>query len=47
MAGSEIIADFSSEVTIDEDVNIVPFPEKLVNLKWLVYYRHEHNYYNE
>jgi hypothetical protein len=45
MAGSEIVGDYLFPATIDEKFIIVPFPEKMENLKYLVYYRHEHNYY--
>jgi hypothetical protein len=45
MAGTEIIADFSSPTDIEEEILIIPFPEKPTYLEHLVYLRHEHNYY--
>ena len=47
MAGAELIADFSHPWEFEEDLRIVPFPEALTNLEYLVYHRHEHNYYKE
>ena len=47
MAGTEIIADFESGITIKEEMLVVPFPEKTTDFSLLVYYRHEHNYYRE
>lgn len=46
MAGTEIVADFPA-YNIDEIMEIVPFPQKTEDLELLVYYRHEHNYYEE
>ncbi len=46
MAGTEIIADFS-HFNIEEEMTIIPFPTKTEDLEFLVYYRHEHNYYEE
>jgi hypothetical protein len=45
MAGTGIIADFDEKSTMHEVFDIIPFPNKIKNLKWLVYFRHEHNYY--
>ena len=47
MAGTEIISDFTPETKINEDIRIVPFPEKPTNLEFLVFSRHEHNYYKD
>ncbi|MEM6297440.1 MAG: hypothetical protein AAF740_02000 [Bacteroidota bacterium] len=43
-AGTEIIADFS-EFGLKESLTVVPFPEKCVSLKNIVYHRHEHDYF--
>ena len=40
-AGTEILSDFPDVKEFKEDIRVVPFPEKLINLKNLVYYHHE------
>jgi hypothetical protein len=45
MAGTEIVSNFPAGFVIEEIFETVSFPQKVSNLKWLVYYRHEHNYY--
>ncbi len=47
MAGTEIIGDFTEEFDIDEEFVITPYPNITDDYKYLVYYRHEHNYYKE
>lgn len=43
VAGTEILADFSSPADIGEEIVIIPFPEEPTHLEHLVYLRHEHN----
>jgi hypothetical protein len=45
-AAAEVIADFN-EYGLEEIIEYVAFPTKLSNLKNLVYFRYEHNYYKE
>ena len=46
MAAGEMIADFN-EYGLEEVIEYVPFPNKMIYLKNLVYLRHEHNYYRD
>lgn len=43
-AAGEVISEFSN-YGLEEIIEYCPFPKKMDNLKNLVYFRHEHNYY--
>ncbi len=45
MAGTEFVADLPADYQFEEEISILPFPNEIKNLKHLVFYRHEHNYY--
>ena len=45
MAGTELVADLPPSYDYEEIIEILPYPEEMNNLKNLVYFRHEHNYY--
>jgi hypothetical protein len=47
VAGTEIIAEFSAPIMIEDEIVTTPFPQKLEHLQHLVYLRHEHNYYRD
>ncbi|WP_445372306.1 hypothetical protein ACH518_06555 [Methylomonas sp. HW2-6] len=40
-AGTEVISDYPSEYTIDEQFIFLPWPERMTHLKHLVFLRHE------
>lgn len=41
IAGSELVADSPVSTEIEEQIIIIPFPEKPTHLEYLVYHRHE------
>jgi hypothetical protein len=41
MAGTEIISDFTVGFSIKEIFEVIPYPQKINHLKWVVYSRYE------
>jgi len=46
-AAAEVTSDFGPEIHVREELVVIKFPEPTKDLKWVVYYRHEHNYYKK
>ena len=47
IAGTEIVADFSDIINFSEEIVVTPFPDSCADLEHLIFFRHEHNYYQE
>jgi hypothetical protein len=46
-AATEVTCDYGPEIDLNEELVVIEYPKPTRDLKWVVYYRHEHNYYKD